>query len=98
MGAGEAFKIAMCKLLPHTLSPENTASRFANTDKIRFELAPPDTPFCRDLGEIDCVSGGAITNPGLFFLARLSALTTRGRIIEPHPTEPTHLKRYKSLP
>jgi hypothetical protein len=97
MGAGEAFKIAMYKLLPRTLSPENTAARFANTDKIRFELAPPDTPFCRDLGEIDCVSGGAITNVVLYCLARIPAVTARGRIIEPDTTDLTNLNRYMLL-
>jgi hypothetical protein len=97
MGAGEAFKIAMYKLLPRALSPENTAARFANTDKIRFELAPPDTPFCRELGKIDCVSGGAITNAVLYCLARIPAVTARGRIIEPDTTDLTNLNRYMLL-
>ena len=97
LGAGEAFKIAMHKLLPHALSPENTAARFANTDQVRFELAPPDTPFCRDLGEIDCVSGGAITNAVLYCLARIPAVTAKGRIIEPDMAGLSNLNRYMLL-
>jgi hypothetical protein len=97
LGAGEAFKIAVSKLLPHALSPENTAARFANTDEFRFELAPPDTPFCRDLGEIDCVSGGAITNAVLYCLSRIPAVTAQGRIIEPDTADLTNLNRYMLL-
>lgn len=97
LGAGEAFKIAMYKLLPHALSPENTAACFANTDEVRFELAPPDTPFCRELGEIDCVSGGAITNAVLYCLVRIPAVTAQGRIIEPDTADLTNLNRYMLL-
>ncbi len=97
LGAGEAFKIAMQKLLPHALSPENTAARFAKADEVRFELAPPDTPFCRDLGEIDCVSGGAITNAVLYCLARIPAVTAKGRIIEPDMADLSNLNRYMLL-
>jgi hypothetical protein len=66
LGAGEAFKVAIHKLLPHALNSENTADRFVHTDEARFEIAPPATPFCRDLGQIDFVSGGAINI--LFFI------------------------------
>lgn len=97
LGAGEAFKIAMHKLLQHALSRENTAARFANTDEVRFELAPADTPFCRDLGQIDCVSGGAITNALLYCLARIPAVTAQGRIIEPDRADVTNLNRYMLL-
>jgi hypothetical protein len=65
LGAGEAFKAAMHKLLSHTINPSTTAARFANTDEIQFDLAPADTPFCQDLGQIDCVSGGASLCAGL---------------------------------
>jgi hypothetical protein len=97
LGAGEAFKIAMCKLLPYAVSPENTAARFAITDKARFELAPPDTPLCSDLGQIDCVSGGAITNAVLYCLARIPAVRAQGRIIEPETPDLTNLNRYMIL-
>jgi hypothetical protein len=97
LGAGEAFKIAMYKLLPYALSPENTAARFANTVEVRLELAPPETLFCRDLGEIDCVSGGAVINAFLYSLARIPAVTAHGRIIEPELADLTNLNRYMLL-
>jgi hypothetical protein len=92
LAAGEAFKIAMAKLLPHALSPSNTAAIFALTEG-RFDLAPADSPFCRDLGNVDCVSGGAITNSVLYCLARIPAVTAQGRIIEPDTADLTNLNR-----
>ena len=97
LGAGEAFKAAMNKLLPYALNSENTAERFAFTDQASFELAPSGTPFCRDLGEIDFVSGGAITNAILYCLARIPGVTSQGRIIEPDNAELTNLNRYMLL-
>jgi hypothetical protein len=93
LGAGEAFKVAMLKLLPHALNPGNTAQRFAHTDEATFRLAPPRSPICRDLGEVDFVSGGAITNAVLYCLARIPAVTARGRIIEPDAADLSNLNR-----
>jgi hypothetical protein len=93
LGAGEAFKIAMLKLLPHALSSANTTARFALTDEGVFELTSSDAPFCRDLGEVDCVSAGAITNSVLYCLARIPTVTARGRIIEPDTADLSNLNR-----
>jgi hypothetical protein len=93
LGAGEAFKIAVRKLLPYALSPENTAARFALIYEARYELASANAPFCRDLGEVDCVSGGAIANSILYCLARIPAVTARGRIIEPDTADLSNLNR-----
>ncbi len=97
LAANEAFKVAMQKLLPFALSPENTSSRFAATNAFRFELAPADTPLCRNLGEVDFVSGGAITNSVLFCLARIPGVTAHGRIIEPETADLSNLNRYMLL-
>jgi hypothetical protein len=93
LGAGEAFKISMRKLLPYAISRTNTAARFALTEEAEFQLASADTPFCRELGEVDCVSGGAITNSILYCLARIPAVTAQGRIIEPDTADLTNLNR-----
>jgi hypothetical protein len=93
LGAGEAFKIAMRKLLPYAHSRSNTAARFALTEEARFELAQADAPFCRDLGDVDCVSGGAIANSTLYCLARIPAVTAQGRIIEPDASDLTNVNR-----
>jgi hypothetical protein len=93
LGAGEAFKIAMQKLLPHAVSLEHTAARFANTEELKFELATGDTPFCRDLGQVDCVSGGAVTQAVLYCLARIPGVIAQGRIIEPDTVDISNLNR-----
>ena len=93
LGAGEAFKTAMRKLLPHALSPPNTAARFARSVEGWFQLASANEPFCRDLAEIDFVSGGAITNSTLYCLARIPAVAAWGRIIEPDTADLTNLNR-----
>lgn len=93
LGAGEAFKIAMLKLLPYALNPTNTGAVFAPTDEGIFELTSADAPFCRDLGEIDFVSGGAITNSILYCLARIPGVTARGKIIESDTADLTNLNR-----
>lgn len=93
LGAGEAFKIAMRKLVPFALSPTQTAARFAMIEGARYELASEDVPFCRNLGQVDCISGGAITNSILYCLARIPAVTARGRIIEPDIADLTNLNR-----
>jgi hypothetical protein len=97
LSAGEAFKIAMHKLLPHARSRDNTAAVFAATNDLRFELAPPDTGFGQNFGEIDCVSGGAVTSAFLYCLARIPAVNAHGRIIEPDTAELTNLNRYMLL-
>ena len=93
LGAAEAFKVSMRKLLPYALSPPNTADRFAPIAEAQFELARADTPLCSDLGKIDCVSGGAIANAFLFCLARIPAVRVQARIFEPDIADITNLNR-----
>jgi hypothetical protein len=93
LGAGEAFKIAIRRLLPYALSPTNTNDLSAPIGETSFSLAIDGTPFCRDLGEVDCISGGAITNSVLYCLARIPGVTARGRIIEPDTADLTNLNR-----
>jgi hypothetical protein len=93
LGAGEAFKVAMRKLMPFALSPTNTAARFAVIDEARYQLASAEVPFRHDLGEVDFVSGGAITNSTLYCIARIPAGTMRGRIIEPDNADLSNLNR-----
>lgn len=83
----------MYKLLRHTLNPVNTAAYFAPTSQVVVDLAPPETSYCRDLGKIDCISGGAITNAALYCLARIPAVTAGGRIIEPDRYDFSSLNR-----
>jgi hypothetical protein len=93
LGAGEAFKMAMYKLLPYARRRASTAALFGPIGETRFRLALDDTPLCRDLGEIDCISGGAIANSTLYCLARIPGVTASGRIIERDMPDLTNLNR-----
>jgi hypothetical protein len=97
LAASEAFKIAMRRLLPYALSIENTAERFADSPDVRIELAPADTPFRRDLGELDIISGGAISHAALYCLARIPGAMANGCIIEPETADLSNLNRYMLL-
>jgi hypothetical protein len=97
LAAGEAFKVAMRKLLPVSLNPSRTAALFAETDEFRFALAPAGTPYCTDLGNLDFVSAGAITNAALYVITRILGVSARGRIIDPQRSELSNLNRYMLL-
>ena len=97
LAAGEAFKIAMRKLQHVARNPGRMVSVFADTDELTFSVAPADTPFCNELGNFDCVSGGAIINAALYALARIPGVSGRGRIIEPDTSGLSNLNRYMLL-
>ena len=92
--AGEAFKTAILKLLPHAINPNMTAAVFATMNSAAYRLAPANTPYVQDLGEVDFISGGAINSSVLYVLARLPAARLRGRVIEPDTYAPSNLNRY----
>lgn len=94
LAAGEAFKISIRKLLPFALNPTMTAALSAETEKIAFALAPPDTPFLHNFGNLDFISGGAITNAALYSMARIPSVMAYGRIIEPDSYDLSNLNRY----
>jgi len=65
LAATEAFKAAMKKLDRGLRNPARMKTVFADTTEMEFALAPPDTPYCTELGSFDCVSGGAIINAAI---------------------------------
>jgi hypothetical protein len=97
LAAAEVFKIAARKLDPVARNPERMKTVFADTERLAFELAPPATPLMPDLGNFDCISGGAITNTILYALMRISGVSGQGRIIEPEQADLTNLNRYMLL-
>jgi hypothetical protein len=97
LAANEAFKASMAKLQPHAMNKRFTAEMFAVSDDVTFHLAPADTPLVLDLGAIDCISGGAITNAALYCLARVLAVRAHGNIIEPDHAARDNLNRYVLL-
>jgi hypothetical protein len=97
LGAAEAFKASMCKLAHFARNPSRMETVFAPATSVAFALAPEGTPFVRQLGSFDCVSGGAIVNAILYALARLPGVEGRARIIEPDTADLSNLNRYMLL-
>lgn len=97
LGAAEAFKVAMWKLGALEPFPENVRDRLCPTEETSFPLAPPDTPFCRHLGDFECISAGAITNAILFILTRIPGVTGNARIFDSETPDLTNLNRYMLL-
>ncbi len=64
--------------------------RLTRIDLSRFSFPPTEI----DLGRVDIVSGGAITNSALYTLLLIPGLVGRIRIVEPEPIEITNLNRY----
>ncbi len=95
--AVEAFKAAMWKLYGYAKNARSFADRFALTDTLDFELAPPTTPQPDNLGPLDFISGGAITNAVLYVIARILGVSATGRIVENDIGELTNLNRYALL-
>jgi hypothetical protein len=97
LAADEALKVAILSLLPHALNRDMTSAVFAYTDEYSFALAPETSPTASDLGRLDCISGGAITNAALYCLARIPNVSVLGRIIEPEHAALDNLNRYVLL-
>lgn len=97
LSAVEAFKASMSKLRQFFRNPERAETVFAPTDELTVQLAPPDTPYRHDLGNFDCVSGGAIINAALYALARIPGVSGNSRIIEPDFSDLSNLNRYMLL-
>jgi len=97
MAATEAFKIAMLKLDRHARNPAVMMEMFEPSADVEFALAPAGTSITSELGEFDCVSGGAITQSALYALTRLQGVRGRARVIEPDFADLSNLNRYMLL-
>jgi len=97
MGAAEAFKASIRKLAHAARNPSRMETVFAPATNVVFALAPEGSPFVRQLGTFDCVSGGAIINAILYALARVPGVEGRTRVIEPDTADISNLNRYMLL-
>lgn len=91
--ASEAFKVSMRQLRKFAGSRVYD-KYFAPALVANLVLAPEDTLTALDVGAIDCVSGGAITNTTLFALARIPDVRGHVRVIEPECGDLSNLNRY----
>jgi hypothetical protein len=90
MAASETFKMAMRALGPSGPHIDEVAP----VRRARVVLSDKATPMPSNLGRVDCVGGGAITQAALHALRRVPSLAAVVRVIEPQRSELTDLNRY----
>ena len=94
--AAEGLRAALPRIAEHLGRPAPQDSRWrtdpgrhVDLDLSHYQMDGPAT-----LGEVDVISGGAITNAALYALLRMPALTAAMRIIEPDLLALSNLNRY----
>jgi molybdopterin/thiamine biosynthesis adenylyltransferase len=94
--AAESLRCALRLLAERTgVEPSREHSLIASSD-IRMQLNPLHAgPL--DIGDVDVISGGAITNASLFALLRWPYLKGRVRVVDDDTPEPSNLNRYALL-
>jgi hypothetical protein len=97
LAATEVFKVAIKTLEHLARNPGRMETVFADATEIEFTLATADTPTCSQLGDFDCVSGGAIIHAALYVLARIPGVNGHTRVIEPDHAALSNLNRYMLL-
>jgi hypothetical protein len=80
--AAEAFKITGRILLPLSDRAGEFAPSFAPLHEAEFRLCSEETPLCADIGNVDLVSAGAITNSVLYALLRVPGIAGKGRAFD----------------
>lgn len=98
LAAGEAFKLAVTRLKDHASDLRAFEQFFAPIQEATVALAPPGTPIPTGrLGEVDCISGGAIIQAALYALWRIRDAAGQYRVIDPEHSDLTNLNRYALL-
>lgn len=95
--AAEAFRAAIPQIVEATgLAVDDRPDwRLDINRSVSLDLRLDDREVVpADVGEVDFISGGAITTNALYALLRVPGLTGRGRIFEPDILGPTNLNRY----
>lgn len=94
--AADGLRAAIPRIADHLGQPVPTDPRWlvrpdrhVQLDLRRYRVDGPAT-----LGEIDVISGGAITNAALYALFRIPAATATIRVIEPETLDVPNLNRY----
>lgn len=93
LGAAEAFKLAMRRLAPFAAARSFFDDQYAATLTARVQLAPDTCALTAELGEVDFVSAGAITNAALYALLRVPGLLLRGRVFDDDTNSLSNLNR-----
>ena len=91
ISAAEPFKAALrAMFVPSDVDAEQLKPATAAS----VRLAPDATPVRENLGRVDCISGGAITQAALHALLRVPSLRGDFRVYEPELLDLSNLNRY----
>ncbi len=93
--AAEALRAALQRITSatgHELSAEFVSRPGRPVRLDLFDRAVPRRPL--DMGRVDVISGGAITNATIYALLRIPELSADLRVIEPETLDLTNLNRY----
>lgn len=93
IAAGETFKVAMRRLSQYAAHPVIFGEMYASCTSGSVHLAPSSTPCVSDLGSVDFISAGAITNACFYALCNLPDVNGVFRIIDPQTYDITSLNR-----
>jgi hypothetical protein len=91
--ASEAAKIAGRILAAVSNRGAHFQEAFADCSAARLRLVPESTPRANDVGELDIISAGAVSNAFLYALLRLPELAGRARIFDRDHSDPTNRNR-----
>lgn len=98
LGAGEAFKAVMLSMRKSSSIPIGIFDdQFAPSLRARVELAPASTGCPSVLGDMDFISGGAVTHAALYSILRIRDASGRARMIEPQTYDLSNLNRYSLM-
>lgn len=93
MASTEGFKLAMRRLRSYARHSETFDRQFRCRTTYAVRLAPDATVVPKDLGMLDIVSGGAVTNAIMYSLFRIPDVRGRLRVIEPQCYDETNHNR-----
>lgn len=94
-GAAEALRAALQRIATATGHPLSAEFNSQPGSTVRLDVsdrAIPRMPL--DLGRVDVISGGAITNATIYALLRVPEVSAALRVVEPESIDLTNLNRY----
>jgi hypothetical protein len=93
LAAAEAYKSSMRRLRAHARDFDFFDEQYAPTSAVGIDVAPSASVKVSDLGSVDFISGGAISNAILYVFLRLPNLRGQARIIEDETSVLSNMNR-----
>lgn len=91
--AAEATKVSARALMQYSQYAEGLRPQFRDSAKAKLELAPASTPLSYDIGELDLISAGAVSNGLLYALLRVPGIAGTIRTFDEDVSEGPNLNR-----